>query len=274
MPDATSRSRPGVTGDLGRGEPLPSRGRMRAEVAIVLGLSLGASAVYSIVSIVNRLTRTEALADQQATLNNSLSERPAFDLVYQVLGVVFDLMPVALVVFLLWRSAAPRLGRLGIDATRPWRDGLGGVALAAAIGIPGIGVYLGGRALGISVDVVPTNLDAYWWTVPVLLLSALRAALTEEVIVVGYLFARLGDLGWGRWKIIVGSALLRGSYHLYQGFGAFIGNVAMGIVFGWLYTRFGRLVPLIVAHFLLDAAIFIGYPWAAATFPMLFGPSV
>jgi len=274
VPDATSRSRPGVTGDLGRGEPLPSRGRMRAEVAIVLGLSLGASAVYSIVSIVNRLTRTEALADQQATLNNSLSERPAFDLVYQVLGVVFDLMPVALVVFLLWRSAAPRLGRLGIDATRPWRDGLGGVALAAAIGIPGIGVYLGGRALGISVDVVPTNLDAYWWTVPVLLLSALRAALTEEVIVVGYLFARLGDLGWGRWKIIVGSALLRGSYHLYQGFGAFIGNVAMGIVFGWLYTRFGRLVPLIVAHFLLDAAIFIGYPWAAATFPMLFGPSV
>jgi len=274
VPDATSRSRPGVTGDLGRGEPLPSRGRMRAEVAIVLGLSLGASAVYSIVSIVNRLTRTEALADQKATLNNSLSERPAFDLVYQVLGVVFDLMPVALVVFLLWRSAAPRLGRLGIDATRPWRDGLGGVALAAAIGIPGIGVYLGGRALGISVDVVPTNLDAYWWTVPVLLLSALRAALTEEVIVVGYLFARLGDLGWGRWKIIVGSALLRGSYHLYQGFGAFIGNVAMGIVFGWLYTRFGRLVPLIVAHFLLDAAIFIGYPWAAATFPMLFGPSV
>ena len=274
MPDATSRSRPGVTSPLDRGEALPSRGRMRAEVAIVLGLSLGASAVYSIVSITNRLTRDEALADQKATLNNSLSERPAFDLVYQVLGVVFDLMPVALVVFLLWRSTAPRLGRLGVDATRPWRDGLGGVALAAAIGIPGIGIYLGGRALGISVDVVPTNLDAYWWTVPVLLLSAMRAALTEEVIVVGYLFARLGDLGWGRWKIILGSALLRGSYHLYQGFGAFIGNVAMGIVFGWLYTRFGRLVPLIVAHFLLDAAIFIGYPWAAATFPMLFGPSL
>ena len=274
MSDAASRSRPSVTTDLDRGDVLPSRGRMRAEVAIVLGLSLGASAVYSIVSIVNRLTLTEALADQKATLNNSLSERPAFDLVYQVLGVLFDLMPVALVVFLLWRSAAPRLGRLGIDATRPWRDGLSGVALAAAIGVPGIGVYLGGRALGISVDVVPTNLDAYWWTVPVLLLSALRAALTEEVIVVGYLYARLGDLGWGRWKIIVGSALLRGSYHLYQGFGAFIGNVAMGIVFGWLYTRFGRLVPVIVAHFLLDAAIFIGYPWAASTFPMLFGPSL
>ena len=251
----------------------PSRGRIRAEVAIVLGLSLGASAVYSVVSITNRLTLPEALGDQKATLNNSLSARPAFDLVYQLLGVFFDLMPVALVVFLLWQASAPRLGRLGIDATRPWRDGLGGLALAAAIGIPGLGVYLGGRALGISVDVVPTNLDAYWWTVPVLLLSAVRAALTEEVIVVGYLYARLRDLGWGRWNIIVGSALLRGSYHLYQGFGAFIGNFLMGVVFGWLYTRFGRLVPIIVAHFLLDAAIFIGYPWAAATFPALFGAS-
>ena len=249
------------------------RARIRAEIAIVLGLSLGASAIYSIVSIINRLTLSQALADQKATLNSSLSARPTFDLVYQVLAVVFDLMPVALVIFLLWQSSRPRLGRLGIDATRPARDGLSGVALAAAIGIPGIAVYLGGRALGISVDVVPTALDAYWWTVPVLLLSALRAALTEELIVVGYLFARLRDLGWGRSKMIVAAALLRGSYHLYQGFGAFIGNFAMGIVFGWLYTRFGRLVPLVVAHFLLDAAIFVGYPWAAATFPSLFGTS-
>jgi membrane protease YdiL (CAAX protease family) len=251
-------------------QPL-SRGRLRAEIGLVLGLSLGASAVYSVVAIVNRLTREQALADQQATLNTSLSERPVFDLVYQLLAVLFDLVPVALVVFLLWSATRPRLQRLGIDARHPVRDALGGIGLAAAIGIPGIGVYLGGRALGISVDVVANALDTYWWTVPVLLLSALRAALTEEVIVVGYLYARLADLGWGRWRIIVGSALLRGSYHLYQGFGAFVGNAAMGVVFGWLYLRFGRLVPLVVAHFVLDAAIFIGYPWAAATFPTLLG---
>ena len=250
---------------------LDSPRRIRAEIAIVLGLSLGASAVYSVVSIANRLTREEALSEQTATLNTSLSPRPNFDLVYQVLGVLFDLMPVALVAFLLWQASRPHLSRLGIDFTRVGRDALGGVALVAAIGIPGLGVYLGGRALGISVDVVPTALDAYWWTVPVLLLSALRAGITEEVIVIGYLYARLGDLGWGRWQIILGSAVLRGSYHLYQGFGAFIGNLAMGIAFGWLYTRFGRLLPLVIAHFLLDAAIFIGYPWAAATFPQLFG---
>jgi membrane protease YdiL (CAAX protease family) len=250
---------------------LPSRRRIGAEVLIVLGLSLGASAAYSIVAIVNRVTRTEALSDQTATLNNSLSERPVFDLIYQLMGIFFDLVPVALVAFLLWQAARPHLGRLGIDFTRPGRDALTGLGLALVIGIPGIGVYLAGRALGITVNVVPTALDTYWWTVPVLLLSALRAGVTEEVIVIGYLFARLRDLGWGPWRIIIASALLRGTYHLYQGFGAFIGNVAMGLLFGWLYTRFGRVLPLVIAHVIIDAAIFVGYPWAVATFPGVFG---
>jgi len=236
----------------------------------VLGLSLGASAVYSVVAIVNRLTASVPLSSQTATLNTSLSPRPWFDLVYQLLAIGFDLVPVALVGYLLWQGTAPHLGRLGLDLRRPWRDAGGGVALALAIGIPGIGVYLLGRAIGITVHVVPTALDTYWWTVPVLLLSALRAAATEEIIVVGYLFARLGDLGWGRWRIIVASALLRGSYHLYQGIGSFVGNVAMGVLFGWLYTRYGRVLPLVIAHLLIDAATFIGYSWAVAAFPALF----
>jgi membrane protease YdiL (CAAX protease family) len=247
-----------------------SRRRLWAEILIVLGLSLGASAAYSIVSIINRTTRDEALADQTATLNPTLSERPIFDLIYQLMGIFFDLVPVALVAFLLWQVTRPHLSRLGIDATRPGRDTIQGLGLALAIGIPGIGVYLAGRALGLTVNVVPTALDEHWWTVPVLLLSALRAGVTEEVIVIGYLFARLRDLGWRSWPIIIASAALRGSYHLYQGFGAFVGNFAMGILFGWLYTRTGRVLPLVIAHVVIDSAIFVGYPWAAATFPTLF----
>ncbi len=139
------------------------------------------------------------------------------------------------------------------------------------IGAGGLVVYLGSVALNLNTTVNPAALDTYWWTVPVLILRAIDAGITEEVIVVGYLFARLGQLGWGRWQIIVSAALLRGTYHLYQGFGAFVGNVLMGLLFGWLYSRFGRLLPLIVAHAALDAVIFVGYPWAAATFPELFG---
>ena len=163
----------------------PSRSRLWAEVLIVLGLSLGASAAYSIVGLANRLTRDVALGDQTTTINNSLSDRPIFDLIYQLMGIFFDLMPVALVAFLLWSFTRPRLGRLGIDFTRPGRDTLTGVGLALVVGIPGIAVYLGGRALGITLNVVPTALDTYWWTIPVLMLSAARAGITEEVIVIG-----------------------------------------------------------------------------------------
>ena len=252
-------------------EHSPSRRRIGVEIGIVLGLSLGASAVYSIVAIINRLTREEALSQQTATLNASLSDRQIFDLVYQLLAVFFDLMPVALVCYLLYNATRPHLARLGLSFERPARDLGWGVVLALAVGIPGLAFYFFGRAIGISVSVVPTALDAYWWTVPVLLLSAVRAAITEEVIVVGYLFERLGRLGWGRWRIIVSSAVLRGSYHLYQGFGAFVANLAMGVLFGWLYTKYGRLLPLVVTHFLLNAAVFVGYAWAYATFPTLFG---
>jgi membrane protease YdiL (CAAX protease family) len=143
--------------------------------------------------------------------------------------------------------------------------------LALAIGIPGIDLYLGGKALGLSVTVDAAGLSSHWWTVPILLLSALRAGLQEEVIVLGYLFERLQQLGWGRWRIIVAAALFRGSYHLYQGFGAFVGNFLMGMLFGFLYSRSKRVLPFVIAHFLIDAAIFVGYPWAVATFPELFG---
>lgn len=246
--------------------------RLRAEILIVLGLSLGISAVYSLVAIINRLTRDVPLGDQTATLNPSRSERPIFDLIYQLLGVVADLVPVALVVFLLWSTTRPHLGRLGIDGSRRWRDARDGVGLALLVGVPGLLVYLAGRELGVTVTVVPTALDEHWWTVPVLLLAAARAGIVEEVIVVGYLFARLRDLRWGPWAIILTSALLRATYHLYQGFGGFVGNFAMGVLFGWLYARYGRLLPLIIAHTIIDAVVFIGYPWAAATFPGLFAP--
>ena len=55
------------------------------------------------------------------------------------------------------------------------------------------------------------------------------------------------------------SAVIRGAYHLYQGAGAFLGNAVMGLIFGYLYRRWGRVMPLIIAHFLIDAVTFVGY---------------
>jgi membrane protease YdiL (CAAX protease family) len=248
--------------------------RTRWEIVVVLLLSYGMSALYGIVGIIDRLTRTESLSGQTATINRPLATQELFDLLYQLLGVASGFAPVALVVWLVWRDRAPRLGTIGLG----WETGkrkVGhelamGFVFAAAIGIPGIGVYLGARALDLGVTVVPTALDAHWWTVPVLILWALRAGIGEEVIVVGYLFDRLKIIGWSPWVIVVSAALLRGTYHLYQGFGGFVGNIAMGLVFGALYLRTRRLLPLITAHVIIDTVAFVGYPLALEWFPDVF----
>jgi membrane protease YdiL (CAAX protease family) len=253
------------------GPPL-TKPRIWWEIALVLLVSLGASAIYSIVDIINLSTLPKAISSQTATLNPQQDSRQIFDFIDQILGIAFDLAPVLLVCFLLWQTARPHLARLGLDLRRPGRDTLVGVGLALLIGIPGIGLYFFGRAIGITVNVVPSPLnDTYWWTIPVLILSAIRSGLQEEVIVIGYLFERLRRLGWNRWTIILGAAVLRGSYHLYQGIGAFFGNFVMGVLFGWLYTRYGRVLPLIIAHAIIDTAVFVGYPFAYAAWPGLFG---
>ncbi len=38
------------------------------------------------------------------------------------------------------------------------------------------------------------------------------------------------------------------AYHAYQGIGPIFGNFAMGVVFGWCYRRWGRVMPLVIAH--------------------------
>lgn len=235
--------------------------RLKLEVAIVLALSLGKSAVYSIVALIASITSVQGLGGSKVTINQTLSARPLLDLTYQLLGIGFSLVPVALCLFLLGANSNP-FEKIGFVVKPLWRNIWQGFALAAAIGIPGLGLYFASRQLGLSAQIVTSDLGAYWWTVPVLLLSALGASLLEEVVVVGYLFDRLQKLGRSYWATILISAAIRGSYHLYQGFGGFVGNFVMGIVFGWAYRKFGRLTPLVIAHLLLDAVSFVGYAWA------------
>jgi membrane protease YdiL (CAAX protease family) len=235
--------------------------RLKAEVWIVLGLSLGASGVYSVVSLIRKATADGGLKDQTATLNATQDQREAFDFVYQVLGIGFALVVVALALYLL--SADPVkervLERIGLDASRPRLDALWGTALFLVIGIPGLALYGIGRLLGITAQIIPAPDTTYWWTVPVLVLAALQNALVEEVVVIGYLMTRLRQLRWSTTATIVAAAALRGSYHLYQGVGPGLGNFVMGLVFGYWFHRTRRVLPLVVAHTLLDVVAFVGY---------------
>lgn len=232
---------------------------LRDETLLVLALSLGASGVSALISFIGAVTKPGGLKDQAATLNASAAPgRPWLDLAWQLFGIASALVPVALVAHLLLREGGS-LRTLGFDRTRPWPDLGRGAGVAAVIGSTGIAFYLTARGLGFNLTVVPEALPDVWWKFPVLILSAVQNAVLEEVIVVGYLLRRLGQLGWTPGTALVASAVLRGSYHLYQGVGGFIGNMVMGVVFVWLYRRWGRVGPLVVAHSLLDIGAFVGY---------------
>jgi membrane protease YdiL (CAAX protease family) len=246
-----------VTVDLAR--PPATRTGLRAEVLLVLALSLGQSAIYATVSLIAKLTADRPLSQQTATMNASQSPRPWLDLTYQLLGIVFALIPVLLAVHLLRRDRADAMTTLGLDARRPASDAGWGVALAACIGLPGLLLVYAAAQLGLNANLVPAALPGVWWAVPVLILAAVQNAVLEEVVVVGYLMTRLRDMAWRTAAIVATSALLRGSYHLYQGFGAFVGNAVMGVVFALFFLRTKRVMPLIVAHTILDVAAFVGY---------------
>ncbi|MDO5682324.1 MAG: CPBP family intramembrane metalloprotease [Propionibacteriaceae bacterium] len=252
-------------------EPGATRSRFGLEVVLVLGVSLGESAVYSLLRIIDRLTRPEPLSAQVTQMNTSVAaERPWLDLAYQLASLAFPLVPVLLALYLLWLAAGPPAWpgdvpgvrpwrRLGFDLTRPGWDVGWGFLIAAAIGIPGLGFYLLSREIGINTNVVPANLEQNWWTVPVYLLAAAMNGILEEVLMLGYFFLRFRQVGWSWAAILVVSAVVRGGYHLYQGFGGFAGNLIMGIAFGLLYLRWKRVGPLVVAHTLLDVVAFVGY---------------
>ena len=246
------------------------RRRYTWEVCLVLAVTVGQAALYSVLTLIRRLLTPVPLGQQQAQVNPSRDVQAFWDISYQLLSVFFALALVGLVIYLLWEPGGNALRRIGLDFTRFGGDLGRGILLAAVIGIPGLALYAAGRALGITVAVVASPLGAAWWTVPLLILSAIRAGLTEEVIFIAYLFDRLRRLGWNWWAIILSTAALRGAYHAYQGIGAIVGNFVMGVVFGWCYKRWGRVMPLVIAHTLLDVVAFVGYPLAVAWFPTIF----
>ncbi len=229
------------------------------EVWLVFGLSLGASGINSLLHLLADLTNGQALHNQTALLNGSQAPgRPWLDLALQLTGIVQGIIPVLLVAHFLMRSNES-LADIGVDLREPRRDALRGTLIAAAVGGTGLAFYLLAHASGANLTVVPENLPNVWWRIPVLIPSAAQNGLVEEVLVLGYLLRRLGQLGWSPPKAVILAAAVRGSYHLYQGFGGFAANFVMGLVFGWFFLRWKRAAPFIVAHTIMDTEAFVGY---------------
>ena len=228
------------------------------EVVLVLAVTLGLSGLRSLLALVDDLLAPGSLSDQSVAINAPARKIELLDFFYQLTGVIQLLAWAALGGYLLWRSGIS-LRSVGLDRRVSGRDlGLGGV-LAALLGIPGLGLYLLAHAAGLSLTVLPSALGDTWWRVPVLVAAAVANAAAEEILVVGYLLTRLRQLGSGAGIAVLASAALRGSYHLYQGFGGFAGNLVMGLVFSRVWQQTHRLWALITAHALIDIVAFVGF---------------
>jgi membrane protease YdiL (CAAX protease family) len=237
------------------------RERLGLELLAVLLVSLGMSGIYAALSLLrSEITVSGGIGNAVTTVVSArVTEHPWLDLLDDLATLLHGVAPALLALVLLARTpGGPGFG-VGFDTVR-WRQSVAqGVGFFALIGLPGLALVYLAHQVGANASLQVVNFADVWYRVPYLLLSAAQNSLAEEVVVVAYMLTRLRQIGWRDQRALTASALLRGSYHLYQGFGAFVGNAVMGLIFGWWFQRTRRVLPLVIAHFLLDAASFIGY---------------
>ena len=230
-------------------QPADTR-RIRQEIAIVLVVTFGLSGMRAALRLLSDLMQPVPLNQQQTTLAEHQSDTSWIDLAMQLCSSAMLFSWGFLALYLLRESIFSRWQPKAI---------LEGAGLAALIGIPGLVFYLSAVHFGFSKQVVPSTLDDAWWEIIVLLIWSAANAFSEEIVVVMWLITRLQQLRIPPWVALLLSAVLRGSYHLYQGCSAGLGNIIMGLIFGAYYLKTRRVWPLILGHFLIDAVAFVGY---------------
>jgi membrane protease YdiL (CAAX protease family) len=235
-----------------------ARSRHGVEILLLLGVSLGLSAIDSLINFVDIQTRG-GFAHAVATLNGSQNSRAWVDLAYQLAGLLGGVTPALLALYLLSLDPGRPGFSIGLDRLSAWREACQGLAIAVAIGVPGLGLVALARSLGINAQINASGLADVWYRYPILILSGIQNGFYEEIIMIGFLLTRLAQRGWGPWKAVLLSAVIRGSYHTYQGVGGFVGNLVMGALFGWWFQRTGRILPLVMAHATIDVVSFVGY---------------
>ncbi len=208
---------------------VPERLAFAAELAVVVMVAFG----YFILSSVVSLFSPEAPRISEADL--------------QVL-VLVELLTMMMLAFLL-QLRGWRLEHLGLvpswdDLAQGWKFvGVAVLAYVAASELLGA-VAQGGETARSSLVEAGIR-PGFIATV------SLVNATYEEVFVTGYLVAALRPRT-SPWTPVLASALLRASYHLYQGPGGVLIIMAMGLAFAYWFARNGRLWPLIAAHAALD----------------------
>ncbi len=253
----------GVSVETEKGPDAPrTTERPGLELLAVLGISYGMSGLYALLSFVRAqvvINRGVGFGGVATTINQAgKTQYEWLDVLDRLADVLHGILPAFLAIVLLLRSPGGRGLGIGLDRLRG-RELAHGAGFALLIGVPGLALVYFARRLGLNAQLVVVDFPDVWYRVPVLVLDAFQDGAAEEIIVCAFVLTRLRQMGWTNSRALAAGAVLRGSYHLYQGYGGFVGNAVMGVVFGLWFQRTRRIWPLVIAHFLIDAASFLGY---------------
>jgi membrane protease YdiL (CAAX protease family) len=243
-----------------RAAPVAARQRRRliAEVLLVL-------AVFPFPYVVSALVHlSNALVGNGAGVRTSvvIAGHARLSFPFEFLIVVMPLAAAGLAWFLLSapgsseRPSDGGLRAIGLDRGNVRGDlALLVVLFVFAFVLPIFGGNVILRLLHIAVVSPGTgNAPTYYTLISVA--GGITAGIVEEIVVLGYLVRRLEQLGYSSSKVLFLAVAVRGSYHLYYGWGV-LPILVWATVSVLAYRRYRRLLPFIVVHALWDSSLFV-----------------
>ena len=93
--------------------------------------------------------------------------------------------------------------------------------------------------------------------------GTLAAVVFEEVLMRGYVIARLTDLLGNRWVPVLISAIMFGAWHIYQGPVYACAKLLWGLAFAFAFAKTRSLWPLMLVHFLDNTIYIYLHYWSA-----------
>lgn len=103
-------------------------------------------------------------------------------------------------------------------------------------------------------EISQTPMRLVIFLIPGLFLWALYEELTRTFTLA--MFWELIDPEWARKAVVAMSAMVFALAYAYQGWGAMMAALLSGLLLGFFYQSRGRIIPMVLAHFLLNLAIF------------------
>lgn len=244
--------------------PVPAKQRRRvvAELLIVLAVFPLQYSITAVVVLVSDLLGNGSGRRTTPIIKGHAAASFPFDL----LLILLPLAAAALVWYLLsvpglFGNESQAKGEGGLRAIGLDKTNLrGDLALVIAVFVfcELIPIYGGALVLhGLHVhSIAPGTGGVPKYYVVLNVLDGFTAGIVEEIVVLGFLVRRLEQLNLPSWAVVVIAVAVRGSYHLYYGWGV-LPILLWATVTVILYRRWRRLAPFIIVHMLWDSSLFI-----------------